>query len=51
MGVGIVVGLLVLIIEFGFYYFVNKCCNNLNWDKCVYLWIVVINFKIVDVCY
>lgn len=51
MGVGIVVGLLVLIIEFGFYYFVNKCCNKLNWDKCIYLWIVVINFEMLDVYY
>lgn len=42
-GLGIIAGLLVLIIEFVFYYFANKCCINLNRDKCVHLRSVATN--------
>uniref|UniRef100_A0A8W8MHM2 Uncharacterized protein n=1 Tax=Magallana gigas TaxID=29159 RepID=A0A8W8MHM2_MAGGI len=48
-GVGIVAGLLVLIIEFGFYYFANKCCNKLNRDKCIHLQTVATNPEMSDV--
>lgn len=47
-GVGIVAGLLVLIIEFGFYYFANKCCNKLNRDKCIHLRTVATNPEMSD---
>lgn len=50
-GVGIIAGLLVLIIESVFYYFANKCCINLNRDKCVHLRTVATNPKFVDACH
>lgn len=47
-GLGIIAGLLVLINEFIFYYFANKCCINLNRDKCVHLRTVATNPEISD---
>lgn len=47
-GVGIIAGLLILNIEFGFYYFANKCCNKLNRDKCIHLRTVATNPEMSD---